>query len=370
MKVGILGGGQLARMLCLAGLPLGLEFRILDPAPDACAAPVAAHIMAAYDDIEGLTRFADGLDVVTYEFENVPEGTAAWLNARVPVYPPPVALQKSQDRLIEKTFLQSLGVPTAPFAAVSSRGEFNEAVAHLGLPAVLKTRRMGYDGKGQYVLRASEDITQAGDALPGRELILEGFVPFERELSLLAVRGKTGDIRFYPLVENQHQDGILHISKAPAPDLTPALQQQAERYARLVLESVDYVGVLTIEFFQVGARLTANETAPRVHNSGHWTIEGAQTSQFENHLRAVCGLPLGATDALGTSAMQNFIGELPDTNTILALPGAHLHLYGKHPRPGRKLGHVTYRNLPLPDPTSDNRDWLEKLVGVRPEKNA
>ncbi len=369
MKVGILGGGQLARMLCLAGLPLGLEFRILDPAPDACAAPVATQIVAAYDDTDGLARFADGLDVVTYEFENVPEVTAAWLNARVPVYPPPAALERSQDRLIEKTFLQSLGVPTAPFAAVNTQGELDEAVARLGLPAVLKTRRMGYDGKGQYVLRALEGVTQAGHALHEQELILEGFVPFERELSLLAVRGKTGDIRFYPLVENLHQNGILHVSKAPAPDLKPDLQQQAEASARLVLESLDYVGVLAIEFFQVGESLIANETAPRVHNSGHWTIEGAQTSQFENHLRAICGLPLGATDALGTSAMQNLIGELPDTNTILALSGAHLHLYGKEARPGRKLGHVTYRNLPPPDPTSDNRDWLEKLVGVRPEKS-
>ncbi len=353
MKVGILGGGQLARMLCLAGLPLGLEFRVLDPTPDVCAAPVATHIVAAYDDQAALARFADGLDVVTYEFENVPLETAAWLNARVPVYPPPIALEKSQDRLVEKTFLQSLGVPTAPFVAVDnqvdSQEELNAAAARLGLPAVLKTRRMGYDGKGQYVLRASEDITQALGALHSQELILEGFVPFGRELSLLAVRGKPGDIRFYPLVENQHHDGILRVSKAPAPDLTPALQRQAEGYARLVLEALNYVGVLAIEFFQVGDQLIANEMAPRVHNSGHWTIEGAQTSQFENHLRAICGLPLGATGTVGTSVMHNIIGDLPYTNSrnrVLSDADAHLHLYGKQPRPGRKLGHVTYRSLP------------------------
>ena len=329
------------------------------------AAPLASHVVAAYDDLDALARFADGMDVVTYEFENVPMASAAHLAARVPVYPPPAALEKSQDRLVEKTFLQSLGIPTAPFAPVSFRDEYDEVIARFGLPAIMKTRHFGYDGKGQCVIRTAEIVEAASMMLKGRELILEGFVAFERELSILAVRGLTGDIRFYPLVENQHQDGILRISKAPAPDLSPAMQQQAESYARLVLESLEYVGVLAIEFFQVSDRLIANEMAPRVHNSGHWTIEGAQTSQFENHLRAICGLPLGATEAVGTSAMQNLIGELPDTTTILALPDAHLHLYGKAPRPGRKLGHVTYRAVPQPSAPVEDKDWLEEIAGVR-----
>ena len=343
MKVGILGGGQLARMLCLAGYPLGMTFRILDPAPDVCAAPLAEHVVAGYEDEDALELFADGVDVVTYEFENVPRQTAQWLAERVPVYPPPIALEKSQDRLTEKTFLQSLGVPTAPFAAVQTRQELEEAVSRLGLPAVLKTRRFGYDGKGQYVLRAAEDIETAWQALNGQELILEGFISFDSELSILAVRGREGECRFYPLVENHHRDGILRLSLAPALDCSPGLQQQAEFFARHVLEALDYVGVLAIEFFQSDQTLIANEIAPRVHNSGHWTIEGAETSQFENHLRAVAGLPLGSPAPVGYSAMLNIIGDLPDTKAVLSTPNAHLHLYGKEPRPGRKLGHVTLR---------------------------
>ena len=343
MKVGILGGGQLARMLCLAGYPLGLTFRILDPSPDVCAAPLAEHIVADYADEHALERFAKGVDVVTYEFENVPMATAERLAAQVPVYPPPIALEKSQDRLVEKTFLQSLNVPTAGFAAIDSEEQLRGEVAEfLGHPGVLKTRRMGYDGKGQIVLREESDTAAAWKELKAHPLILEGFVQFDRELSLLSVRGRDGEIRFYPLVENQHSEGILRVTTAPAPDLTDALQQQAETFGRSVLEALNYVGVLAIEFFQVGEKLIANEMAPRVHNSGHWTIEGAVSSQFENHLRAVCGLPLGSTALVGASKMQNIVGELPDTNAILEQPGAHLHLYGKAPRPGRKLGHVTY----------------------------
>lgn len=346
MKVGILGGGQLARMLCLAGYPLGLEFRILDPVQGVCAAPVAEHILAEYDDLEGLARFAEGIDVVTYEFENVPLRAAEWLAERVPVFPPPVALEKSQDRLIEKTFMEALLIPVPRFVPVNSREELMEAVSRLELPAVLKTRRFGYDGKGQSVLREFDAIQPVWEQLSRQDLILEGFIDFERELSLLAVRGQTGEIRFYPLVENQHEDGILRVTRAPAPDLTPALQEQAENYMRSVLEALDYVGVLAIEFFQTGQELIANEMAPRVHNSGHWTIEGAETSQFENHLRAITGLPPGSTACLGQSIMRNIIGELGDTETALAMPNTHLHLYGKAPRPGRKLGHITCRTIP------------------------
>lgn len=350
MKIGILGGGQLARMLCLAGYPLGMEFRILDPTPDVCAAPVAEHIVADYEDGEGLTRFADGVDVVTYEFENVPMKAAAWLAERVPVFPPSVALEKSQDRLLEKTFLQALDVPVPLFAPVNSFEEMIGAVSRLGLPAVLKTRRFGYDGKGQCVLREFGALESAWQELnhhnSNPDLILEGFVDFDRELSLLAVRGRTGEIRFYPLVENQHENGILRVTRAPAPDLTPDLQQQAENHMRSILEALNYVGILAIEFFQTGRKLIANEMAPRVHNSGHWTIEGAATSQFENHLRAITGLPLGSTACIGQSIMHNIIGEPVDMETTLSMPDTHLHLYGKAPRPGRKIGHITCRTIP------------------------
>ncbi len=349
MKIGILGGGQLARMLCLAGLPLGLEFRVLDPSPQSCAAAVAEHIVADYEDTDALERFVAGVDVVTYEFENVPQMSAAWLEKRVSVFPPPVALEKSQDRLVEKTFLQGLDIPTAPFVAVSSQEELDAALAKIGLPAVLKTRRMGYDGKGQFVLRTQEDADNAWRELSGQELILEGFVRFDRELSILAVRGRAGETAFYPLVENHHREGILRLSLCPAPNSTSALQAQGETYARNVLETLNYVGVLAIEFFEFGGTLVANEMAPRVHNSGHWTIEGAEYSQFENHVRAVAGLPLGSTSLNGVSAMLNIIGDLPDTRKILETEHAHLHLYGKSPRAGRKIGHVTIREQNLED---------------------
>lgn len=344
MKIGILGGGQLARMLCLAGIPLGLEFRVLDPSPQACAALVAEHLRADYEDVNALELFADGLDVVTYEFENVPRRTAQWLAERIPVFPPPPALEKSQDRLIEKQFLQELDVPTAWFSAISSEEQLRDAAGEIVFPCnpcVLKTRRFGYDGKGQIVLREETDIAAAWNELKAQELILEGFVRFDRELSLLSVRRQDGEIRFYPLVENHHREGILRLSLAPAPDCSPGLQQQAEFFTRRVLEALDYVGVLAIEFFESGGTLIANEMAPRVHNSGHWTIEGAECSQFENHVRAVAGLPLGSTSLTGVSAMLNIIGDLPDTRKILETEHAHLHLYGKAPRIGRKIGHVT-----------------------------
>jgi 5-(carboxyamino)imidazole ribonucleotide synthase len=339
--VGVLGGGQLGRMLALAGYPLGLRFRILDTSAEAPAGQVAELVVGACDDPAVLERFVAGLSLVTLEFENVPVATAHALARRVPVYPPPAALETAQDRLHEKTLFQRLGIPTPAWVPIDRQAELRPAVERLGLPAVLKTRRLGYDGKGQLLLRAPSDTATAWDRLGGVPLILETFVPFESEVSVLAVRSRHGETAFYPLVENVHRQGILRLSRAPAVGPTSELQHRAQDYATRVVETLAYVGVLAIEFFQLQGELLANEMAPRVHNSGHWTIEGAETSQFENHLRAVLGLPLGSTAVVGHAAMLNLIGTLPDPEPILAVPGAHLHLYGKAPRPGRKLGHVT-----------------------------
>jgi 5-(carboxyamino)imidazole ribonucleotide synthase len=339
--VGILGAGQLGRMLALAGYPLGLRFRFLDPAPDAPAAHLAERLVADFDDLSATEAFLAGVDLVTYEFENVPLSLAAALAERVPVYPPPAALAASQDRLAEKTLFRRLGIETAPFVAVDDRPGLERALDQLGYPAVLKTRHFGYDGKGQCVLRSRADLGPAWEMVGGVPLILEGWVAFDRELSQIAVRGRDGSTAFYPLVENHHAGGMLRLTRAPAPGLRPETQALAEELTGLVLRDLDYVGVLAIELFAVGDRLVANEMAPRVHNSGHWTIEGAATSQFENHLRAVLGWPLGPAEALGPCAMVNLIGRSPDPAAVLAIPGAHLHLYDKAPRPGRKLGHVT-----------------------------
>lgn len=343
MRIGILGGGQLGRMLVLAGYPLGLRCTTFDPAADCCAAQVGPHLSGEFDDYRALYELVRVSDVITYEFENVPVEAARWLAERLPVYPPLRALEVSQERLAEKQFFVSLGIPTPPFAPVETREQFDAAVRALGLPAVLKTRRFGYDGKGQAVLRTRADCETAWQRLGGRPLLLEAFVPFDREVSLIAVRSRDGRVLTYPLVENAHQDGILHRSLAPAPLATRELTELAAGYTTRVLAELDYVGVLTIEWFQQGSRLLANEMAPRVHNSGHWTIDAACTSQFENHLRAVCGLPLGRCDAVGCAAMYNFVGTLPAVAEVLARPEARLHVYGKAPRPGRKLGHVTLR---------------------------
>jgi 5-(carboxyamino)imidazole ribonucleotide synthase len=343
MHIGILGGGQLGRMLALAGHPLALNSRVLEPAAECPAAAVAYHLRGEYEDFQALYSFCQGLDAVTYEFENVPVASARWLAERVPVFPPPDALEIGQDRLAEKTFFQKLGAPVPPFAAVDSRADLDVAVARIGLPAVLKTTRFGYDGKGQAVLRAAADVGAAWTTLGGRPLVLEGFVPFDRELSILAVRGRTGELAFYRLVENVHRAGILRVSTSPLTGLSRELQAKAERIATKALEALGYVGVLAVELFQVGDELLVNEMAPRVHNSGHWTIEGAETSQFENHLRAVAGLPLGSTAAIGRSVMVNLIGGWPEPRDVLAIPGAHLHLYGKQPRANRKVGHITVR---------------------------
>jgi 5-(carboxyamino)imidazole ribonucleotide synthase len=343
MTIGILGGGQLGYMLALAGYPLGLHFRFLDPSPEAPVGRIAHRVTAEFLDEPALEKFAHGLEVVTYEFENVPVQAARFLAERVPIYPPPAALEAAQDRLREKSLFRRLGIPTTEFAEVANAGELDKAIAEVGLPAVLKTCRMGYDGKGQWLLWTREDVDRTRPELPSVPLILEKFVNFTREVSILGVRSTTGETCFYPLIENHHRGGILRLSLAPAPNLPPALQRTAEEAARNVLEELHYAGVLCIEFFEIDGRLLANEMAPRVHNSGHWTIEGAVTSQFENHLRAILGLPLGSTETFGHSAMINLIGELPEPAPLLKVTNAHLHLYGKAARPGRKLGHVAIR---------------------------
>ena len=360
MKVGILGGGQLGRMLALAGYPLGLSFRVFEPVRDAPAGRLAEQTVGSYDAAEALHKFSQGLAVVTYEFENVPVAAVRALETCVPVYPPSAALAVAQDRLSEKTLFRSLGIPTPEFEAVESRDDLRAAAQRIGLPAVLKTRRLGYDGKGQFVMREAVEIDEAWNALGGVPLILEGFVPFQRELSLIAVRGRDDAHAYYPLVENHHRDGILRVSKAPAPGVSAAVQAQADRYARAILDATSYVGVLALELFERDGVLMANEIAPRVHNSGHWTIEGAKVSQFENHLRAILGLPLGSTDVTGHSVMLNLIGTTPPRESLLARSGVHVHLYDKTPAPGRKLGHITA----VADTPARRDEWLRELQSM------
>jgi 5-(carboxyamino)imidazole ribonucleotide synthase len=330
--VGVVGGGQLGRMLGLAGIPLGLSFRFLDPAADAPAAEVGELLVGAYDDPELLDRLADGAAAVTYEFENVPVDAAR----RAGAIPDAAALEASQDRLVEKQFFRRLGIPTARIDDEVER-----------FPAILKTRRLGYDGKGQQLVS-----THVAGTVPGH--VLEERVVFDRELSLLGARGRDGETRFWPLVENVHEDGILRTSRAPALD---APQDEAEEYGTRLLDELGYVGVLALELFEVGGGLLANEFAPRVHNTGHWTIEGSATSQFENHLRAILGLPLGSTSSR-PCFMANLIGAMPPADEVLRIPGAHLHAYGKEPRPGRKLGHVT-----LVEPSPERERSLAALAG-------
>jgi len=360
-RVGILGGGQLARMIALAGHPLGVRCTVLDPSASPCAAQVCDHIQGEYDQFHALYQLASVSDLITYEFENVPVEAARWLEERVPVYPSPRALEVSQDRVLEKNFLSSLGIPTAPYQAVNSREDFESALEQIGLPAVLKTCRFGYDGKGQAVMRTSQEADQAWTRLSGRPLIYEGFVPFDRELSLIGVRNVSGQVACYPLIENEHRDGILHRSLAPASRTGEELGERAQEFMIRVLEELQYVGVLTIEWFQDGPRLIANEMAPRVHNSGHWTIEAAQTSQFENHLRAILNLPLGEATTRGYSAMFNFIGQLPIAEQVLCLPRAHFHDYGKEPRSGRKVGHVTLCADSQEELQNNLADWSKRF---------
>ena len=339
MKIGIIGAGQLGQMLALAGYPFALKFRFLDLGADAPGAQVAPIVVGAFDDISALRRLAGEVDLVTYEFENVPVAALHEMAATRPCFPPVDALRVSQDRILEKELFSRLGIPTPPYRAVDSLAELEAGVAALGLPCVLKTRRLGYDGRGQRVLKKRADIGPAWQAIGGVPLILEGFVKFQREVSIVGARSTRGETRAYPIVTNTHREGILRLTVAPTRDAR--LQRAAEAHLHRVLHHFDYAGVLTIEFFVAQGRLVANEMAPRVHNSGHWTIEGAVTSQFENHLRAILGLPLGDTRAVGHAAMVNYIGTMPDRARILDLPGAHHHDYGKAPRAGRKLGHCT-----------------------------
>ncbi|BBD80074.1 5-(carboxyamino)imidazole ribonucleotide synthase [Aerosticca soli] len=342
--LGILGGGQLARMLALAAAPLGVRTRVVDSAADACAGQVAALTVADWTDKDALARFAEAVDVVTFDFENVPAETAQWLADRVAVFPNPQALAVAQDRLAEKTLFRDCGLATPAYAAVDTRRGLDFALEVIGTPAILKTRRLGYDGKGQFRLRTAADADAAwavlGAAAAQHGLILEAFVPFDGELSVLAVRGRDGDLRTWPLTRNWHHQGVLSLSLAPA-RADDALKAQAGALARTLAERLDYVGVFALELFLKDGQLLGNEMAPRVHNSGHWTIEGALTSQFENHVRSVLGLPLGDTAARGPALMFNWIGALPDPAPVLRTSDAHWHDYGKAPREGRKVGHAT-----------------------------
>jgi 5-(carboxyamino)imidazole ribonucleotide synthase len=338
-------------MIALAGMPLGLDFIFLDPSADACANTLGEQLHGDYNDPALLAQLAERADVVTYEFENVPAEVAEFLSSHTQVYPSPKALAVAQDRLAEKRFFFGLDIPTPDYAAVDSLESLEQAMDSIGYPAILKSRTQGYDGKGQSVLKSADDLNAAWELLQGVPAVVEAFIPFDREVSIIAVRSVSGATAFYPLSENLHRGGILRVSECRADD---AMQKQAEDYASRLLEALDYVGVLALELFEIQGKLVANEFAPRVHNSGHWTIEGAETSQFENHLRAILDLPLGSTTPSGKAAMVNFIGGLPNTEEVLAIPQAHLHLYGKSPRKGRKVAHATIR--------SDNPDQFPALV--------
>ena len=352
-RFGVLGGGQLGRMMALAGVPLGLEFRFLDPAPDACAGVAGEVLQAGFDDADAARAWAAGIDVATFDFENVPAATARALEETTPLFPASNALDACQDRLVEKQLLESLDIGVAAYHAVSSRTDLVEGLERLGYPAVLKTRRLGYDGKGQMVLRDPEDRERAWQKLGDAELILEAFVPFDSECSLVGVRGADGDTRFWPLTRNVHDRGILALSRPGG--FPPELQADAERKMARLMNHFAYRGVLTIEFFLCGDTLLANEIAPRVHNSGHWTIDGSACSQFENHVRAVAGMPLGDTRRVHHSLMFNWIGSMPCRDRALSIPGLHWHEYGKAPRPGRKIGHATL--------TADGHEQLMENAG-------
>ncbi len=345
--IGLLGGGQLGRMLALAAARLGLKAQVFSPDPDSPAFDVVQHATCAeYADVEALELFASDVDVITYEFENVPAATAMILAARRPVLPDTLVLETTQDRLAEKNFVTRLGIGTARYADVSSAQQLKSAVEQIGLPAVLKTRRFGYDGKGQVIVRDADDLESIWTDLGTRSAILEAFVPFEKEISVIAARGADGHVVCFDVTENEHRDHILKYSHAPA-NIPEALAAEARNITMKIAEALNYVGVLAVEMFVVpgvaGPKLLVNEIAPRVHNSGHWTLDGASVSQFEQHIRAVAGWPLAEPVRHGDVTMTNLIGD--DINSYekwLTVPGATVHLYGKGAtRPGRKMGHVT-----------------------------
>jgi 5-(carboxyamino)imidazole ribonucleotide synthase len=349
MTIGIVGAGQLGRMLALAGYPLGLDCLFLDPAPRAPGGQVAPQIEGAFTDRRLLARLARRSEVLTFDWENISVDALRALPRGTRISPPIAALSAAQDRVAEKQLFERLGIPTTRWHAVESRPQLKRAVEQIGLPGVIKTRRLGYDGKGQAVVRSIVDVERAWNELGSQPLIYENWVPFDCEVSIIGARSRRGEIAIYPLNGNVHAGGILRLTRAP---FGPArLHRLAARHLERVLTHFRYTGILTIEFFVRGGRLVANEMAPRVHNSGHWTIEGAATSQFENHLRAILGLPLGSTRALGHSAMINLIGRMPPRAGVLGEAGLHLHDYGKEPRPGRKLGHLT-----LVEPSGAARD--------------
>jgi 5-(carboxyamino)imidazole ribonucleotide synthase len=349
MTIGIVGAGQLGRMMALAGYPLGLDFLFLDRDAKTPGGQVGPILTGELTDRTLLGQMSQRCSVLTFDWENIPVEALEGLPGKARVAPPLRALGCAQDRLSEKRTFELLGIETTRYAPVASRESLELAVKSIGLPGVLKTRRMGYDGKGQFVLRKPRDLDRAWEALGSTPLLYENMVPFDAEVSVIAVRGAQGEVAFYPLNLNVHRDGILRLTRAPYGN--SSLTRQAHRAARKLLEHFKYVGVLTIEFFVKRGKLVANEMAPRVHNSGHWTIEGADTSQFENHIRAIAGLPLGSTKARGHSAMINLVGEMPTRDALLAEPALHWHDYGKTARPGRKLGHVT-----ICDNTSKTRD--------------
>ena len=342
--IGILGGGQLGRMLALAAARLGFKCHVFAPNPDSPAFDVVNRATRAdYTDTQALDAFVEDVDVVTYEFENVPAGTATFLASRVPVLPDPQILAITQDRLSEKTFVAGLGIPTAGFAGVAAPAELAAALDRIGRPAVLKTRRFGYDGKGQATIQNGADLASAWREVGGQPSILEAFVPFEREISVIAARGRDGAVECFDVTENEHRHHILHISRVPAA-VSGETAQEAQRIAQTIAEKFGYIGVLGVEMFVLReGGLLVNEIAPRVHNSGHWTLDGASVSQFEQHIRAVAGWPLGKPVRRGRVEMTNLIGaEVEEYRRWLTVPGAAVHLYGKAAvRPGRKMGHVT-----------------------------
>lgn len=341
MKIGILGAGQLGRMLGLAAIPLGHSVYFYDEEGGQAVEPFHALTLGPYDDERNVAAFAASMDVTTYEFENIAIEAVDAAAEVGDVHPNPEALRHSQDRLAEKELLLSLGIPTVPFESVAGDDDLAGSLKRIGAPAILKARHLGYDGKGQLVIQKPEQAAEAWRALGEVPCILEKRIAFDRELSLVAVRSADGTVESYRLAENEHRHGILHRTVAPAPRVTPELRAQADEAVIRLFKELDYVGVLTIEFFQVGKQLLVNEIAPRVHNSGHWTIKGAETSQFENHIRAITGAPLGSTRPRGFCAMINLVGEIPDPKALMKIPGLYFHDYGKSPRAGRKLGHIT-----------------------------
>ncbi|MCC5868502.1 MAG: 5-(carboxyamino)imidazole ribonucleotide synthase [Gammaproteobacteria bacterium] len=362
MKIGIVGAGQLGRMLALAGLAQGDEFLFLDTAADSPGAQVATSLLGGFDDAEQLAALAKRCDIVTFDVENLPRESAEII-ARYTGFQPPIdALATAQDRLSEKRLFETLEIPTVAWRSVERAEDLHEALEAVGLPAVLKTRRLGYDGRGQVFVRRPQDLAEAWQTLGAGPMILEAFAPFDEEVSLIGVRNPSGQCRHYPLTRNVHWQGVLDYSIAPLE--RSGLQKQAESYVQRLLEHFSYAGVLSVEFFVVNGRLLANEMAPRVHNSGHWTIEGAATSQFENHLRGILDLPLGDTRATGHSAMVNFLGALPPRAEVLEIEGSHYHAYGKAPRPRRKIGHATIVCAQRSDLPA-RLERLRRLVGPR-----